>query len=93
MDLKKLRSFIRVAEQSSFSQAAQTLDQSQSMVSRQVRQLELELGKTLLKRNGRGVTLTAEGRQLLEHGKGILRQVEIAEQALSNFRGCAQCES
>lgn len=90
MDLKKLRSFIRVAEQSSFSQAAQTLDQSQSMVSRQVRQLELELGKTLLKRNGRGVTLTAEGRQLLEHGKGILRQVEIAEQALSTGDGIYQ---
>lgn len=62
------------------------------MVSRQVRQLELELGKTLLKRNGRGVTLTAAGRQLLEHGKGILRQVEIAEQALSTGDGIYQAK-
>lgn len=87
MDLKKLHCFIRVAEQGSFSQAAQTLDQSQSMVSRQIRQLEVELGLTLLKRNGRGVTLTASGRQLLEHGKGILRQVEITEQTLRNGDG------
>ncbi|EBP4526882.1 LysR family transcriptional regulator [Salmonella enterica subsp. enterica serovar Dortmund] len=87
MDLKKLRSFIRVAEQSSFSQAAQILDQSQSMISRQVRQLEEELGTTLLQRNGRGVTLTAAGRKLLEHGKGILHQVEIAEQVLNTDDG------
>lgn len=87
MDLKKLHCFIRVAEQGSFSQAAQTLDQSQSIISRQVRQLEQELGQTLLKRNGRGVTLTSSGRQLLEHGKGILRQVEIVEQALRSGDG------
>ncbi len=87
MDLKKLHNFIRVAEQGSFSQAAQTLDQSQSVISRQIRQLEQELGQTLLKRNGRGVTLTSAGRQLLEHGKGILRQVEITEQALRSGDG------
>ncbi|WP_431222413.1 LysR family transcriptional regulator [Serratia sp. L9] len=87
MDLKKLHCFIRVAEQGSFSQAAQTLDQSQSVISRQVRQLEQDLGQTLLQRNGRGVTLTPAGRQLMEHGKGILRQVEITEQALRNGDG------
>lgn len=87
MDLKKLHCFIRVAEQGSFSQAAQTLDQSQSVVSRQVRQLEQDLGQTLLQRNGRGVTLTPAGQQLMEHGKGILRQVEITEQALRNGDG------
>ncbi|PVZ88013.1 LysR family transcriptional regulator [Serratia sp. S1B] len=87
MDLKKLHCFIRVAEQGGFSQAAQTLDQSQSAISRQVRQLEQDIGQTLLKRNGRGVTLTPAGRQLLEHGKGILRQVEITEQALRSGDG------
>ncbi|ALX95171.1 hypothetical protein AV650_17150 [Serratia fonticola] len=87
MDLKKLSCFIRVAELGSFSQAAQTLDQSQSVISRQVRQLEQDLGQTLLKRNGRGVTLTSSGRQLLDHGKGILRQVEITEQALRSGDG------
>lgn len=82
MDLKKLQCFIRVAELGSFTQASLTLDQSQSMVSRQVHQLEIELNQKLLQRNGRGVTLTSAGSQLLEHGKGILRQVEVAEQAL-----------
>lgn len=87
MDLKKLKCFIRVAELSSFTHAALTLDLSQSVVSRQVRQLEIELNKHLLQRNGRGVTLTAAGRQLLEHGKGILHQVELAEQALQGQSG------
>ncbi|PWC20431.1 LysR family transcriptional regulator [Brenneria roseae subsp. roseae] len=87
MDLKRLHCFIRVAESGSFTQAALILDQSQSLVSRQVRQLEVELQQTLLQRNGRGVTLTAAGRRLLEHGKGILRQVEVAEQALKNIDG------
>lgn len=87
MDLKKLQCFIRVAELGSFTQASLTLDQSQSMVSRQVHQLEIDLNQKLLQRNGRGVTLTSAGRQLLEHGKGILRQVEVAEQALQDENG------
>ncbi|MDR5018301.1 LysR family transcriptional regulator [Yersinia rochesterensis] len=87
MDLKKLQCFIRVAELGSFTQASLTLDQSQSVVSRQVRQLEIDLNQILLQRNGRGVTLTPAGRQLVEHGKGILRQVEVAELALQGECG------
>jgi LysR family nitrogen assimilation transcriptional regulator len=87
MDLKHLESFIRIVEFGSLTRAAATLDVSQSLLSRQVRQLEIELGAHLLKRNGRGVTPTDAGRQLLEHGRGILRQVEIAKQQLGDHRG------
>lgn len=82
MDLKQLEWFVRVAELGSFTKAAATLDMSQPVLSRQVRQLELELQQHLLYRNGRGVTPTEGGRRLLEHGRGILHQVELARQEL-----------
>ena len=82
MDLKQLEWFVRVAELGSFTKAAATLDMSQPVLSRQVRQLELELQQHLLYRNGRGVTPTEAGRRLLEHGRGILHQVELARQEL-----------
>jgi len=82
MDLKQLEWFVRVAELGSFTKAAATLDMSQPVLSRQVRQLELELQQHLLYRNGRGVTPTESGRRLLEHGRGILHQVELARQEL-----------
>lgn len=87
MDLKHLQSFIRIVEFGSLTRAAATLNVSQSLLSRQVRQLEIELGTHLLQRNGRGVTATDAGRQLLEHGRGILRQVEVARQQLGHARG------
>jgi LysR family nitrogen assimilation transcriptional regulator len=87
VDLKHLQSFIRIVEFGSLTRAAATLDVSQSLLSRQVRQLEMELGTHLLERNGRGVTPTDAGRQLVEHGRGILRQVEVARQQLVHARG------
>ena len=54
MDLKQLEWFVRVAELGSFTRAAATLDVSQSVLSRQVRALEIEVRQHLLYRNGRG---------------------------------------
>ncbi|HTV77624.1 MAG TPA: LysR substrate-binding domain-containing protein [Steroidobacteraceae bacterium] len=82
MDMKQLQAFVRVAELSSFSKAATALDSSQSALSRQVRQLEIELGRHLLHRNGRGVTVTAEGERFLARSAGILRQLEAAREEL-----------
>ncbi|MGE7138712.1 LysR substrate-binding domain-containing protein [Luteibacter sp. NPDC031894] len=87
MDLKHLQSFIRIVEFGSLTRAAATLDVSQSLLSRQVRQLEMELGTHLLERNGRGVVATEAGRELVEHGRGILRQVEVARMQLGQARG------
>nr|WP_255494722.1 LysR substrate-binding domain-containing protein [Luteibacter sp. Sphag1AF] len=85
--MKHLQSFIRIVEFGSLTRAAATLDVSQSLLSRQVRQLEMELGTHLLERNGRGVSATEAGRQLVEHGRGILRQVEVARLQLGQARG------
>lgn len=87
LDLKHLQSFIRIVEFGSLTRAAATLDVSQSLLSRQVRQLEIELGTHLLERNGRGVVPTDAGRELVEHGRGILRQVEVARLSLGQSRG------
>lgn len=87
MDLKQLEYFVRVAELGSFTKAALALDVAQPALSRQVRLLEVELRQNLLIRNGRGATPTEAGKLLLEHGRGILHQVERAREELGRVRG------
>jgi LysR family nitrogen assimilation transcriptional regulator len=87
MNLKQLEYFVHVAELGSFTRAAEHLDIAQPALSRQVRQLEIELRQNLLMRNGRGVTTTEAGRRLLEHGRGILHQVARAKEDLEEMRG------
>ena len=86
MDLKQLEYFVRVAELGSFTRAAQVLGVAQPALSRQVRLLEVELRQNLLARNGRGATPTQAGQLLLEHGRGILHQVERAREELGRVR-------
>lgn len=86
MDLKQIEYFVHVAEFGSFSRAATYLNVVQPALSRQVRQLEVELRQVLFERTGRGVTLTEAGRRLLEHGRGILQQVERARSDLEEQR-------
>jgi LysR family transcriptional regulator, nitrogen assimilation regulatory protein len=87
MDLKQLEYFVRVAELGSFTKAAVALDVAQPALSRQVRLLEVELRQNLLTRNGRGAVPTEAGKLLLEHGRGILHQVERAREELGRVRG------
>jgi LysR family nitrogen assimilation transcriptional regulator len=86
MDLKQLEYFRHVAELGSFTRAAAFLSVVQPALSRQVRQLEVELGQNLFDRNGRGVVLTDAGTRLLEHTRGILMQVGRARQELEDQR-------
>jgi len=86
MDLKQLEYFVRVAEMGSFTRAAIALNVAQPALSRQVRLLEVELRQNLLKRNGRGASPTEAGQLLLEHGRGILYQVERAREELARAR-------
>lgn len=87
MDLKQLECLVRVVEAGSFTKAALVLQLSQPVVSRYVRQLEVELSEHLLLRNGRGVVPTEAGKRLVEHGQGILRQVQVARHELQENRG------
>jgi LysR family nitrogen assimilation transcriptional regulator len=86
VDLKQLEYFRHVAELGSFTRAASFLSVVQPALSRQVRQLEVELGQNLFERNGRGVVLTDAGTRLLEHARGILMQIGRARQELEDQR-------
>src|SRR5258707_6905233 len=82
MDLRHLRFFIAVAEEGSLTVAAQKrLHTAQPSLSRQIRDLELELGVQLLIRGPRGIELTASGRVFLDHARVALMQVEAAGEA------------
>lgn len=87
MDLKQLEYFVRVAELGGFTRASIALNVTQPVLSRQVRRLEVELGHSLLVRNGRGVATTESGQLLLEHGRGILHQVARTQEELGRVRG------
>jgi LysR family transcriptional regulator, nitrogen assimilation regulatory protein len=87
MDLRQLEYFVRVAELGSFTRAAQQLGIAQPALSRQVRLLEVELRQNLLTRNGRGALPTEAGKLLVEHGRGILHQVDRAKEELGRVRG------
>lgn len=77
MELRHLRYFIAIAEEGSLLTASQRrLNTSQPSLSRQIRDLESEIGVKLLERQARGVTLTDAGRVFLDHARLALSQVE-----------------
>jgi LysR family hca operon transcriptional activator len=82
MELRHLRYFIAVAEEGSLTNAAERrLHTAQPSLSRQIRDLELELGVALLERSARGIALTAAGRTFLDHARLALLQVDAASDA------------
>ncbi len=79
MELRHLRYFVAVAEEGGLLTAAQRrLNTSQPSLSRQIRDLEAEVGVQLLERQARGVVLTDAGRVFLDHARLALLQVEAA---------------
>jgi LysR family transcriptional regulator, hca operon transcriptional activator len=82
MELRHLRYFVAVAETESLTLAAKAkLHTSQPSLSRQIRDLEEELGAQLLTRRARGIELTSAGRVFLDHARLVLSQVEAAAEA------------
>jgi LysR family hca operon transcriptional activator len=79
MELRHLHYFVAVAEAGSLTvAAARKLHTSQPSLSRQIRDLEGEVGVQLLTRRARGIELTPAGRAFLEHARVVLSQVEAA---------------
>jgi LysR family transcriptional regulator, hca operon transcriptional activator len=82
MELRHLRYFVAVAEEGSLTVAAERrLHTAQPSLSRQIRDLEHEVGVQLLVRSARGVELTQSGRAFLDHARSALVQVEAAIEA------------
>ena len=78
MELRHLRYFVAVAEELSFTRAAERLHTAQPSLSQQIRQLEAEVGVRLLERTKRRVQLTGAGRVMLREARDILNRVEHA---------------
>ncbi|HEY2069748.1 MAG TPA: LysR family transcriptional regulator [Rhizomicrobium sp.] len=79
MELRHLRFFVAVAEAGSLTEAAEKrLHTAQPSLSRQMRDLELEVGTALMTRSARGIELTPAGRAFLDHARLALAQVEAA---------------
>jgi LysR family hca operon transcriptional activator len=82
MELRHLRYFVAVAEEGSLTLAAEKrLHTAQPSLSRQIRDLEHEVGVQLLNRSVRGIELTAAGRAFLDHARLALTQAETAAEA------------
>ncbi|GEO67742.1 LysR family transcriptional regulator [Levilactobacillus spicheri] len=82
MDIRVLRYFLAVAQERTISRAATTLHLSQPTLSRQLSDLEAELGVRLFTRGSREITLTAAGRYLQERATTITRLVDKTAQNL-----------
>jgi LysR family hca operon transcriptional activator len=82
MELRHLRYFVAIAEEGSITLAAgRRLNTAQPSLSRQLRELETEVGTQLLVRSAHGVELTPAGRAFLDHARLALSQVEAASEA------------
>ena len=87
LTLRSLRIFEATAACASFSRAAEQLELTQPAVSMHIRQLESEVGMPLFDKQGRPLSLTDAGRELLVHARAILAQVRVAEDALGSLQG------
>src|SRR5216683_2872759 len=82
MELRHLRYFVAVVEEGSLTTAAELrLYTSQPSLSRQIRDLESQVGVELLSRSVHGVELTAAGKAFLDHARLALTQAEAAKEA------------
>ena len=87
MELRQLEYLVAVAEEANFTRAAQRVHISQSGVSAQIRQLEHDLGATLIDRSGRTATLTAAGAAAISHAREALAAVAAIRQAVDEVTG------
>jgi DNA-binding transcriptional LysR family regulator len=87
MELRQLEYFIAVAEEANFTRAAQRVRISQSGVSAQIKQLELDLGAELIDRSGRAATLTAAGQAALVPARAALASVQAVRAAVDEVTG------
>lgn len=89
-DLRQLRAFVAVADEGSFTLAAKRLFLTQSAISHSLKALESQLDCKLLDREGKRVTLTAEGDVLLKRCRNILNELDRASRDLDGLKRWGQ---
>jgi DNA-binding transcriptional LysR family regulator len=87
VELRHLETLIAIEDEGTFTGAADTLQTVQSNVSEQVRQLEAELGATLLARGRGGAVATESGRAVLARARRIRREIELLHEDLAAIQG------
>jgi len=85
VELRQLRYFVAVAEREHISEAAENLHVAQSAVSRQIANLEEELGIELFERVGRNVKLTPIGKTFLEYTIAALQAIDFAKKQVDEY--------
>lgn len=92
MELRHLRYFVAVAEEQNITRAARRLNVSQPPLSRQVRDLEQELGVELLERGAKAVRVTVAGRLFLDEARAVIRRADEAVRAVRALAGSRKAE-
>lgn len=87
VELKQLEYFLAVAENLSFTKAAEIIHVAQPAISQQIKQLERELGISLFHRDNKRVTLTEAGKLLRSHAENILQKVDNSIKTIEELRG------
>lgn len=85
MELRQLQYFVKVARKQHVTQAAEELHVAQSAVSRQIRQLEEELGVQLFVQKGRNLQITAVGKLFLSRIEAVLTDLERAVNEIHEY--------
>ncbi len=93
MELDQIRNFMKVAEQGSFTKAAEEIPLSQPALSRSIQRLEEELGQPLFERQTRRVSLTDAGQILLTRAKQIVSAVDDLKSEICDERSTWICTS
>ncbi|MFV0416501.1 MAG: LysR family transcriptional regulator [Chthoniobacterales bacterium] len=92
MELRHLRYFVAVAEEENVTRAAERLYISQPPLSRQIRQLEEELGVELFERQAQALRLTRAGQVFIPEARAVLERAEEAQRTIRAFSGVTQEE-
>ncbi len=92
MDIRQLRVFTEIVRQGNFTRAAEQLHIAQPAVSMTLRKLEEELDLTLLNRQDKRITLTAEGETLLKHAERILDNLTVATTEMAELKELSRGE-
>lgn len=85
IDIRHLRYFLAVAQELNFSRAAEKLNMAQPPLSRQIQQLEAELGVTLFNRESRPLSLTSGGRLFREQALGVMQRMDEMRGTMQRF--------
>ena len=86
MKFHQIRALVAVHQTGSISEASQTLHVTQPALSRSIKELESELGLSLMRRSHKGMTLTDEGKRLIRHAQSTMESLRRLQLEAENIK-------